>query len=241
MRRQRVVPIAAGAVLAFVLIVTASSGSVEFARRSPSVPWSITPLEVEPTATDDEIERTDIDESATDDGETGSSEIFVIILFGLTMLAVAAFVSARRRPTARRIGRRRRDAFDVVDDRLDDIAAAVRGDASTQRAILVGGEPRNAIVECWCRVESLLVDAGFERRASDTSTDLVVRTLGRADVDHGALEALAERYREARYSTHPIGEPERDAALAALTALHAGLGVRPGREIEPSTEPVDLP
>lgn len=42
-------------------------------------------------------------------------------------------------------------------------------------------------------------------------------------VDPNAIDELSALYREARFSTHTMGEPERAAALAALDDIHAGL------------------
>jgi hypothetical protein len=42
-------------------------------------------------------------------------------------------------------------------------------------------------------------------------------------VDPGAIDALSTLYREARFSTHALGEPEREAAVSALDALHRSL------------------
>jgi len=102
-------------------------------------------------------------------------------------------------------------------------AFAVAADAGYQREVLLQGEPRNAIVACWLRLEAAVASAGVERFASDTSSELTERVLAEASVDRAAIGELAALYREARFSSHPMGEAERSAAVAALDAVHAGL------------------
>jgi hypothetical protein len=48
--------------------------------------------------------------------------------------------------------------------------------------------------------------------------------LDRAGADSAAVTRLAELYREARFSEHELGEPDRQAALAALTTIRGSLG-----------------
>jgi hypothetical protein len=73
------------------------------------------------------------------------------------------------------------------------------------------------------RLERAVDDAGFRRRPADTSTELVERVLAESLVDDRALTELAALYREARFSDHQLGEQRRDAAIAALDAVHDGL------------------
>ena len=58
--------------------------------------------------------------------------------------------------------------------------------------------------------------AGLARQDSDPA-DYVGDVLARWEVDPAALTELAELYREARFSTHPMTDAHRDRALAAST------------------------
>ena len=49
------------------------------------------------------------------------------------------------------------------------------------------------------------------------------------DLDPAATDRLASLYREARFSTHPLGEEARAAARDALAVLHADLAAGAGR------------
>ncbi len=227
MRGRRVLLGTVGAILLVLVAIVATSESVPFAERSPSLPWDLTlsAPAVEESSTPDQPVRADEGESA-EERRSLIGDILGVIVVAAAALWLGAAIGQRRRARDRGDRRPDDDGFEPVADRLDEIASAVRDDAETQRAALFVGDPRNAIVECWARLEGLLVEAGLERRPSDSSTDLVTRTLGRTDVDPASLEAFAALYREARFSEHPMGDAERLAAVAALDDLHNALGGR---------------
>jgi hypothetical protein len=116
-------------------------------------------------------------------------------------------------------------AFDVLEvaHRVTDEIAR---DADAQRAVLLGGSPRNGIVECWHRFEQQAAAAGLARGPWETSSEFTLRMLDLAEADSATVEALAVLYREARFSGHPMDEDARAAAVRALDAIHAGLKVR---------------
>ena len=109
-----------------------------------------------------------------------------------------------------------------------DPAAAVRSaigaDAAEQRALLAEqGEPRNAIVACWHRFELQAIAAGVERHPWQTTAEFVLGALDLAGADSGAVLRLADLYREARFSDHPVTDEHRRAALDALDAVHGSM------------------
>ena len=63
--------------------------------------------------------------------------------------------------------------------------------------------------------------AGVERRPWQTSSEFVLRVLDLVGADRGAVAGLADLYREARFSDHPITEEHRRQALTALDVIHA--------------------
>jgi hypothetical protein len=138
----------------------------------------------------------------------------------------------RNRPRLRRqVGRRQRSAqWDV----LDDAAAVIGADADAQRAALERGSPRNAIVECWLRLEQAVVAAGVRHDPANTSTEFTVCVLTTLQVDQVAVERLAALYREARFSDHPMGEGARRAAIDALDDIHDGLRAGRGAVVAPA-------
>ncbi|MFN8097154.1 MAG: DUF4129 domain-containing protein [Dermatophilaceae bacterium] len=103
------------------------------------------------------------------------------------------------------------------------VAETVLADAPAQIAALRAGTPSNAIIACWQRLETAIDRAGRPAYAWETPTEVTEAVLREFDVDRDCLADLLALYREARFSRHPLGEAERDRALAALDRLHAGL------------------
>ncbi len=112
------------------------------------------------------------------------------------------------------------DPFAEPVDELEQLLEATAVD--TQSSAFTG-EPRNAVVACWVALEDGLAASGVVPERSETSLDLTVRVLTRWDVDPATLNVLAELYREARFSRHPITTAQRDAAVRALNDIHASL------------------
>jgi hypothetical protein len=97
-------------------------------------------------------------------------------------------------------------------------------DAEEQRSLLaIGGEPRNAIVECWNRFEQQAVRAGVDPRPWQTTAEFVLAMLDLVGADRGAVARLADLYREARFSDHPMTDVHRREALDALDVIHSSL------------------
>ena len=105
------------------------------------------------------------------------------------------------------------------------VAEVIEEDAADQRAELAEeGEPRNAIVACWHRFEQQAVRGGVERRSWQTTAEFVLGALDLVAADRGAVGRLADLYREARFSDHPMTDEHRRAALEALDTIHRSLG-----------------
>jgi len=118
-------------------------------------------------------------------------------------------------------------AFDVIETPRQ-VAEAMARDAGAQRALLLGGTPRNGIVACWHRFEEQAGEAGVVREDWETSAEFTLRVLDLVDADSAPVARLGRLYREARFSDHPIDEEARAAALAALDDIHARLFARTG-------------
>lgn len=147
----------------------------------------------------------------------------VTVGYGLVIL-VRALLSWQRISIRRRFVPPDVD-FDVVLS-PQAVDALVRA-AESQRASLLTGSARNAIVACWHRFETESIEVGITQHPWETSAEFVLRVLDLAEADPPAVATLARLYREARFSTHVIGEDQRSEALAALHAIHAGLASRP--------------
>lgn len=216
-----------GVTVAVLFATIATSGAVRFIDGAPSF------------ARDPAVEKPVLTPSTgvmpavpTDRTRSEVSPIFELIARALFIacLVLAVGLTAwfvwRHRPRFRL--RRPRRPVSIDFDVLDDAAAAITADADAQHAALRRGAPRNAIVECWLRLEAAVVGAGVRRNPADTSTELTERVLASYDVDPEAIRRLANLYREARFSDHAMSEHSRREAIDALDLVHAGL--RSGRD-----------
>ncbi len=106
------------------------------------------------------------------------------------------------------------------------MAEAIAADASGQRAALLEGTPRNAIVACWHRFEQQARSIGLAREPWETSSEFTLRLLDLVAAEPEAVAELAALYREARFSDHELSEATRQRASAALDRIHGSLGAR---------------
>jgi len=142
------------------------------------------------------------------------------ILYGLLVLALVAAVAislwwaSRLRHLA--LPRLLPDAADA-----DELREAVE---SGRLAFAELDDARAAIIACYVAMERSLADQGAARGAADTPDELLARVISAGIVRGAAARRLTGLFYEARFSTHPLGRAERDAASAALDELAAELG-----------------
>jgi hypothetical protein len=150
----------------------------------------------------------------------------------LLTLAVVLFLVGRLLRKLRRLWRARSRPRPSVPAEVDfevlgsasHVGEVIEADAADQRAELAeAGTPRNAIVECWHRFEEQAVRAGLARRPWQTTAEFVLGVLDLVGADRGAVSRLADLYREARFSDHPMTATHRAAALDALDQVHRSL------------------
>lgn len=221
--RQMVPIVLAAALVSVLFAVVSTSGGVDL-WGPPQ--WDPTPLDRELIQIDapaDTGPQAAPDESRSDPMELPAWLSALIRVVGITIAFVVAVALAvyawRRRPRLRW----RRRAADADFEVLPDVASAVVRQAQAQRAALLDGAPRNAIVQCWLRLERDVAAAGLDRDPADTPSEFTERVLGTYAVDSAAITELAALYREARFSDHVLDESHRTAAAAALDRLHATL------------------
>lgn len=90
----------------------------------------------------------------------------------------------------------------------------------------VEGEPREAIIACYVRMQEALVTAGVARRVSDTPFELVERVLVQRSEAAPGARRLTVLFERARFSHHPVTEEMRDQAAQALRQIGNGLRAR---------------
>jgi Domain of unknown function (DUF4129) len=222
---RRVAPIVIAALLIASLFASvATSGGVGMWTEPQ---WDPAPPTQEPV----EIDTSGFDLDPTDEPEQTDRDpielpgwieaVFrVLLVTAGVAIGIALLIAAwRHRPRLRFRKRVVGDDFEA----LPDVAAAIVDEATAQRATLQTGSPRNAIVQCWLRLERDVASVGLQRHPADTSAEFTQRVLARYSVDSRAIGELAALYREARFSTHPLDESARVAALDALDRLHQTL------------------
>jgi Domain of unknown function (DUF4129) len=148
--------------------------------------------------------------------------LLLLVLLGLAVRFLWQLQKPERRPKPDQID------FDLVEA-PERIVDAMLADAGEQRRLLLGGNPRNGIVECWGRFETQAASAGMPRRSWETSSEYTLRLLDLVAADDGAVNGLAGLFREARFSEHQVTEDDRQRAVAALDRIHASLLARPVR------------
>ncbi len=217
--------------IAVLLVAITTSGSVPLADRAPSMPFDLPEIDLaEPTPSTlaPEPEGGPFGRSSTRSTELISYLQNLLVLGVMVLIGIGVKRAWQHRPQLVWRPTRRRNDF----VRLEEVAASITAEAEAQRAALERGEARNAIVACWSRLEHLVAAIGFERDAADTATEFTARVLASYAVDPIAIDDLSALYREARFSTHSMGEPERAAALVALDTIHAGLRKTSGSVVE---------
>ncbi|WP_256841237.1 DUF4129 domain-containing protein [Ornithinimicrobium cryptoxanthini] len=122
------------------------------------------------------------------------------------------------------------------DEEIDDLGLLLGATSeSTRAAALAEGEPRNVVVRCWVALEDAAASSGLERNPAETAAEFTRRFLGTWDVDEATTRELAELYREARFSRHPVARPVAERAAELVGSIHDQL--RRARRAAPE-EPV---
>ena len=90
-------------------------------------------------------------------------------------------------------------------------------------AALASGPIDEVVIECWVRLEEAAAAAGAGRDVAETPAELASRVLEDLHAPRDAVDDLLARYRQARYSHHPLGERDREVALGALRRIRDAL------------------
>jgi hypothetical protein len=148
----------------------------------------------------------------------------LLALAGLVVWYVVGVVRSRDWSRPRGVGR----SGDDVESAPADVRRALAASVDEVLDQLEQGETRNAIIGCWLRLEEAAASAGVSRRPTETAGDLTERVLAMHRVDARKLTRLADLYREARFSSHALGEPARVEARSALQSVRDDLTAASG-------------
>ena len=110
------------------------------------------------------------------------------------------------------------DGFIAEDP--EDLREAVESGRSALRTV---DDARAAIIACYVAMENSLAERGAARAVADTPDELLARATKSGLVRGTAAARLTALFYEARFSSHPLGRGQRDAAEQALDELAAAL------------------
>ena len=160
-----------------------------------------------------------------------------LILAATVLLALIGLVLALwpRLPTLVRRRRSARTLRRAAEPAPDDLARSVSHVLRAAIAQVAQGQVRDGIILCWHRLEETAGAVGLPRSPAETSTDLVTRLLACLPVSPEPLNRLAALYREARFSSHPLGAEAVAQARSDLAQLRAELAAAPS--LGPVAEP----
>lgn len=137
----------------------------------------------------------------------------------LALFVVVALASATLA-----VYRRRGHALPPLEPRAgedeESLAAAL---AAGARALHEDPDPRTAIIGCYAAMERSLADAGSPPRMADTPAEVLSRATVGGLVRSAPAGTLTGLFRQARYSSHPVTEADRAAAVEALAQVRDDL------------------
>ena len=139
----------------------------------------------------------------------------VFALFAVVALTAAVLTALRRRRSVALVPA---EPAPVDPEPLADALAA------GEQALRAEPDPRNAIIGCYAAMERSLAEAGSPAQAADTPAEILARATAGGLVKSTWAGTLTGLFRRARYSTHPMTEDDRTAAMGALVQVRSDLG-----------------
>lgn len=133
------------------------------------------------------------------------SWIPLVVVVGLILVAVAAYVLSERRARRGRTPRDRtlaEELADVLDETLDDLRAEA--------------DPRRAIIAAYARLEQVLAASGIPRRPAETSDEYLARVLRLLELEPSAIRRLTRLFTRAKFSQHDVDLTMKEEAISAL-------------------------
>jgi hypothetical protein len=138
----------------------------------------------------------------------------VFVLFAVVALTAGALTVWRHRRAVTLV------FAETGPDAVDPLADAL---AAGEQALHGDPDPRTAIIGCYAAMERSLADAGSPAKAADTPTEVLARATAGGVVRSTWAGTLTGLFRRARYSSHPMTEADRAAAMGALDQVRADL------------------
>jgi hypothetical protein len=139
----------------------------------------------------------------------------LLVLFAVVAVGAAALTVYRRR--------HRLMLLPPEPDLEPDAEPLVAALAAGAKALHEDPDPRTAIIGCYAAMERSLADAGSPPRMADTPAEVLGRATASGLVRSAPATTLTGLFRRARYSSHPMTEADRTAAIEALAQVRADL------------------
>jgi hypothetical protein len=136
----------------------------------------------------------------------GAALLLSVLVVALVLQGSA---SLRRMAPPTPLADRRLAAVRAVDDAISDLE--------------FGADIRAAIVACYHRFCLLLGARGIADQEPLTPRELEGLAITQLAVSSESAESLTSLFEEARYSTHTLGEPDRDHAIESLARIRVAL------------------
>jgi len=130
-----------------------------------------------------------------------------LALAALVGIAVAQLLAERRRRRPPRTPAER--LVELLDDTLEDLEGEP--------------DPRRAVIAAWARMERGLAAAGLPRHPAEAPFEYAARVLEAALARPASVHRLTGLFERAKFSLHPIGQADRDQAIAALRTVRREL------------------
>ncbi len=140
--------------------------------------------------------------------------VFLVLALILSILVVTVLMDLNVRL-------RRMVPPTALASRRQAAAAAV---AATISELQLGGDVRTSILACYQRFCRLMGTRGIGRQEPLTPRELEDLAVTQLDVSPVSAESLTSLFEEARYSTHALGEADRDRAVESLARIREALG-----------------
>jgi hypothetical protein len=137
----------------------------------------------------------------------------LLVLFAVVALAAGVLTAWRRRSVASAFA----EPAPVDAEPLADALAA------GEQALHAEPDPRAAIIGCYAAMERSLAEAGSPAQAADTPAEILARATAGGLIRSTWAGTLTGLFRRARYSSHPVTEDDRTAAVGALAQVRSDL------------------
>jgi hypothetical protein len=148
---------------------------------------------------------------------TGSSWLLFALFAVVALTAGVLTVWRRRRSLAPVFAEPAPELSEPLADAL----------AAGEQALHAEPDPRSAIIGCYAAMERSLAEAGSPTQAADTPAEILARATAGGLVRSTWAGTLTGLFRRARYSSHPMTEDDRTAAMGALAQVRSDLGDAP--------------